>query len=131
MTRIIPLMLFVLLPTFASAGVDNSLYAKVLDRYVKDGLVNYAALKEHRTDLDTYLDMMATVEVGKLDRREQLAFYINLYNAATLQLVVNNYPVNSIKKIGSFFSTPWKLEIVRLEGKLVTLDHIEHDIVRP
>ena len=113
------------------SGVDNSLYANILEKYVSDGRVDYDDLTAHRGRLDGYLDMMGAVEPEGLSRNEQLAFYINLYNAATLQLIVDNYPVESIKDIGSFFSSPWKLKVVKLSGEMVTLDHIEHDIVRP
>jgi len=126
------IMLFVILfPVVAGAGIDNALYAKVLERYVSDGLVDYANLKTHRDDLDNYLDMMGEVSPDDLSSDEQLAFFINLYNAATLRLIIDNYPVESIKDIGSFFSSPWKLKVVRLDGKLVTLGHIEHEILRP
>lgn len=113
-----------------AAGVDNSLYAEVLKRHVRDGLVDYAALKSNRAPLDAYLEMMGTVDPENLSRNGQLAFYINLYNAATLRLIVDHYPVESIKDIGSFFSSPWKASIVTLNGELVSLDHIEHEIIR-
>ena len=68
-----------LFPALVGAGVDNSLYAKVLEKYVSDGFVDYADLKAHRTLLDEYLDMMGDVAPDGLSRDEQLAFYINLY----------------------------------------------------
>ena len=115
----------------AFAVVDNELYAQVLDAYVNDGLVDYAGLQRDRAGLDAYLSAMGRIEVDKLDRDERLAFYLNLYNAATLRLIVDHYPVDSIKDIGFLFASPWKRKEVMLEGRLVTLDYIEHDVIRP
>jgi hypothetical protein len=55
---------------------------------------------------------------------------INLYNAATLKLIIDHYPVKSIKDIGSFFKGPWDQPVVRLFGNTITLNHLEHDILR-
>lgn len=85
------------------AGVDNQLYANVLRKYVADGLVDYAGIKAHRGELDSYLAMMGRVDPAGLSPNDRLAFYINLYNAATLRLIVDHYPVESIKDIGSIF----------------------------
>lgn len=124
--------IFLLLTSAAhGAEVNNELYASVLQKYVKNGLVDYAVLKANRDELDAYLEMMGQIEPGALSRNEQLAFYINLYNAATIRLIVDHYPVESIKDVGSFFSSPWKKKVVNLNGEMVTLDNIEHDIVRP
>lgn len=125
------LVLVLFFPVLSSAGVDNSLYVEILEKYVKDGRVDYANLKVHRWQLDTYLSTIGAISLENMMREEQLAFYINLYNANTLQLIINNYPVKSIKDIGSFFSSPWKLKVVNLDGEMVTLDYVEHEIVRP
>lgn len=125
------LVVFLMAPVAYGAEVNNSLFASVLDSHVKDGLVDYAGLKANRESLDEYLRMMGTVSLKSLEHDERLAFYLNLYNAATLQLIADHYPVDSIKDIGGFFSSPWKIKFVLLEGKMVTLDHIEHDIIRP
>jgi hypothetical protein len=61
---------------------------------------------------------------------QRLAFLINLYNASTLRLIRDHYPVKSIKDIGGWFKGPWDQPIVTLFGKQVTLDHLEHDIIR-
>ena len=68
----------------------------MLKRHVRDGLVDYTGLKRNRAPLDAYLDMMGAVDPDELSRNGQLAFYINLYNAATLRLVVDHYPLKSI-----------------------------------
>lgn len=117
--------------TARSADMNNGPYSDLLRMYVKDGLVDYGGLAADREGLDTYLAQMSLVDPKALSRDSHMAFYINLYNAATLRLIVDHYPVQSIKNIGSFFSSPWKLKVVSLHGEMVTLDHIEHDIVRP
>ncbi|MCP4667075.1 MAG: DUF547 domain-containing protein, partial [Deltaproteobacteria bacterium] len=67
-----------------------------------------------------------------LSQNEQFAFYINAYNAWTIKLILGAYPkVESIKDLGGLFQSPWQKKICRIDGELLTLDHIEHDILRP
>ncbi len=128
------LMAFVLFqvnPAFANEL--HTPYDKILKSYVKNGKVNYVALKQQRKPLDDYLNEMAKVTPGIFNawnKDERLAYLINLYNAATLQLIIDNYPLKSIKDIGSLFTSPWDKKFVRLFGQNVSLDHIEHDIIR-
>ncbi len=61
-----------------------------------------------------------------------MAFYINAYNAWTIKLILGAYPgVRSIKDLGTLFKSPWKKRIARVDGRTLTLDQIEHDILRP
>jgi hypothetical protein len=73
--------------------------------------------------------------VTKLSRAEQLPYWINLYNALTIKTVLEKYPVASIRDInispGLFSSGPWGAKLVKVEGEEVTLDDIEHRILRP
>jgi len=111
----------------------DALYGTVLEKHVTDGRVDYPALKANPVFLNRYLARLGSVreETFKAWKEtEQLAFLINLYNAATLRLIINHYPVKSIKDIGGFFKGPWDREIVPLFGKTVSLDHLEHDIIR-
>jgi hypothetical protein len=62
--------------------------------------------------------------------RDQLAYLINLYNAATLQIIIENYPVKSIRSIGLIPGRAWKREFISLFGRNVSLDHVEHGIIR-
>jgi hypothetical protein len=121
-------------PTHA-AKFDHShaRLAKVLKAQVKDGWVNYRALKSAPIQLQAYLRETRSVresEFNRWSKNQQLAFLFNLYNAATLQLILDNYPIASIKKIGGFFSGPWKQKVVQLFGETTTLDHLEHGIIR-
>jgi hypothetical protein len=114
------------------ASVDNNIYADLLRKYVKDGVVEYSGFKEEEKRLDAYLDILAKVDPDTLNRNEQFAFYVNAYNAWTIKLILSGYPgVSSIKDLGSLFKSPWKKEIARIDGDLVTLDHIEHEVLRP
>lgn len=107
--------------------------AAVLTKHLTNNLVRYAALKADSRGLDEFLGSAAAVSRKQFDawpQSDQIAFLINVYNAATLKLVTDNYPVKSIKKIGGWFSTPWKQEAVRLFGKTTTLDEVEHGMLR-
>jgi len=112
---------------------QHARYAKVLSEFVKDSRVNYAALKAKPGDLIAYLDAVAAVpesEFKKWNRNDQLALLLNLYNAQTFALVIDNYPLKSIRDIGVLPLAAWKKKIVRLWGKTTTLSALENDIIR-
>jgi len=110
---------------------DNEIFSNLLEKYVKNGVVNYAGLKKDERKLNQYLNILEQKDVSSLSRKGKMAFYINVYNAWTIKLILSGYPgVKSIKDLGGFWG-PWKKKIVRLNGQVVTLDHIEHDILRP
>jgi len=112
--------------------VDHGLYAGLLKKYVKNGVVDYAGFKKEETRLNQYLSTLEKTDVKALPRNEQFAFYINAYNAWTIKLILTGYPgVKSIKDLGSFFKSPWKKKIARIGGNVITLDDIEHNILRP
>lgn len=110
---------------------DHSLFDELLGKYIKDGKVDYQGIKSEEQKLDQYLALLDATDPETLSRDEQFAFYANAYNAYTIKLIVENYPVESIKDLGSLFKTPWKKEFAKLGGKVYTLDNIEHDILRP
>lgn len=132
---LILLILFIALNAIASnqdAPADHSVYAKLLRKHVKNGVVSYKGFKNDEARLDEYLKTLENTLPDKLDRNEKFAFYINAYNAWTIKLILTGYPgVKSIKDMGSIFQSPWKKEICRLNGKIMTLDDIEHGILRP
>jgi len=107
----------------------HAAFSGILSNHVANGVVDYPRLVRSPAPLDTYLDQLATVPRPTFDqwsREDRIAFLINLYNASTLRLVRDHYPVTSIKKIGGLFSSPWKLRVVRVWGQTLTLDDIEH-----
>ncbi|MGD8540694.1 MAG: DUF547 domain-containing protein [Desulfobacteraceae bacterium] len=117
---------------WAAPKVDNRLYAELLAKHVRGGLVDYASFKTERAKLKEYLEYLAGINPDDLSRDDAFAYYINLYNAATIDLVLENYPgIDSIKDIGGIFGNPWKIEFITLKGKKVHLDHVEHEILRP
>lgn len=116
----------------AAQRIDHSLYAGLLKKYVKDGVVHYQGFKKEESVLDKYLKVIEEVDSKILSRDEQFAFYVNAYNAWTIKLILSAYPgVKSIKELGSIFKSPWKRKICRIDGGVITLDSIEHDILRP
>lgn len=116
----------------AGEGPDNRLYSELLSSYVDKGVVDYQGFKKEEKKLDAYLDVLAAVDPKKLTRADRFAFYINAYNAWTIKLILTGYPgVKSIKDLGSLFSSPWKKKICRIDGDILTLDEIEHKILRP
>jgi hypothetical protein len=112
--------------------VNHNLFADLLVKYVEKGNVDYQGFKTDEKKLDQYLAVLETVNSKKLSRNEQFAFYINAYNAWTIKLILTGYPgVQSIKNLGTIFKSPWKKKICRIDGEVITLDDIEHKIIRP
>ena len=114
------------------AMVDHRLYAQLLQLHVRDGVVDYGGLKRQEAMLDRYLDHLAGIDPDGLSDKARFAFYVNAYNAWTLKLILDHYPgIKSIKDAGSLWQSPWKKKIALINGGLLTLDEIEHDILRP
>jgi hypothetical protein len=109
-------------------------FDQILDLYVRDGFVYYRALKSDRSKLDGYVSQLAAVDTARLSRDEQLAFWLNAYNAIVLRTVIDHYPIQghasaypskSIRQIpGAFESTPH-----RVGGRMLTLDDIEKKVL--
>lgn len=127
-----------ILPSLAW-GFDQSHsdFSRLLKKHVRyqkhSSSVDYKALKTDQAELKKYLQSLASVsfaEFKKFSKDQQIAFLINSYNAFTLQLILDNHPVSSIKKIGGWFKSPWKMEFFELLGKKRSLDWIEHEVLR-
>ncbi|MBE0440152.1 MAG: DUF547 domain-containing protein [Gammaproteobacteria bacterium] len=132
--------------SFMCAGVataqafDHQLWDDLLKRHVVviDGgqitKADYAGFQGQRQDLKQYLDSVAMVSQTEFDNwsnDSQLAYLINVYNAWTVELILTKYPdLDSIKALGSVFRSPWKKTFIPLFGQEVSLDHIEHDLIR-
>lgn len=125
----------------SAATVDHAPW----DRFLKthralgeDGVARIPYAKVPTTDkaaLGGYVARLAAVRVTALGRAEQRAYWINLYNALTVKVVLDHYPVDGIKDIrispGLFSSGPWGKKLLKIEGEDVSLDDIEHRILRP
>ncbi len=127
----------------SATTVDHSAWNALLGRYVvvgSDGLnrVNYQKFKsESHAKLKAYVASMERVDVAALNRPEQFSFWANLYNAKTIDIVLDHYPVKSIKDIslgGGFTALvtggPWKAKVVKVAGQDLSLDDIEHGLLR-
>ena len=103
-------------------------WGNLLNKYVDDaGNVDYKGFKAEESQLDAYLKNLSQFPpTPEWDKDEKLAFYINLYNAATVKLILDHYPVNSIRDIPS----RWKKKWIALGQKQVSLNHIEHEVLR-
>lgn len=131
------LLLFSLQTHSAVFDHQYKLWNEVLARHVVDfgthSQVDYAQLKASPEKLNSYLDTVSAVTREQFDRwdaKQRLAFLINVYNAYTVQLIIRHYPVDSIKDIGSFFRSAWKINFFKLFGKSANLDYIEHELIR-
>lgn len=133
------LQIFLLLITNISFAFDHTheTWSKALKQNTKevDGqvLVNYKKIKKHPEQLLAYLDELESVTkdvFAKFSKKQKLAFWINAYNAYTIQLIIKNYPIKSIKDIGSIFSSAWSKDFINLLGKKLSLDDIEHETIR-
>ncbi|MDP1579714.1 MAG: DUF547 domain-containing protein [Candidatus Didemnitutus sp.] len=120
---------------FALAGSAQAFEHATLDALLKErvsnGRVDYAALKTDAR-LGSYLDALAAADVAALGARDaRLAFWINAYNAYTLKLVADHHPVKSIRDIPHpGVDSPWDLPVARVGGCDLSLNHIEHQVLR-
>ncbi|MGD8885978.1 MAG: DUF547 domain-containing protein [Gammaproteobacteria bacterium] len=122
----------------ASFDHEHSAWQELLQTYVVDhgaySEVRYLQLQQNAiAALENYLQSLSRVPKSQFDqwsKAQRLAFLINAYNAFTVQLIVAHYPVDSIKDIGGFFRSPWKIEFFSLFGEKTHLDHIEHELIR-
>ena len=96
-------------------------------------LLNYGNVsKQDKKLLKNYITSLIERDPRGLNLDEQFAYWVNLYNALTVQLILTNYPLKSITKLGGFFSFgPWDDEIVKVAGQALSLNDIEHRILRP
>lgn len=124
----------------SSISVDNSSWNAFLSRYLSlnaDGvmLVDYAAVTDDdKAALKNYVAMLEATDPTTLSSDEQLAYWLNFYNALTVDVILNNYPLASIRDIKDNpldVKGPWNNKRVTVNGKALSLDDIEHAIIRP
>lgn len=121
----------------SAAAFDHSAFDRLLKKHVNEkGLVNYKGFRADAKAFDQYLaQLSSTPPAASWSKPEQMAYWINAYNAYTIRLILNHYPVKSIKDIGSrikipFVTTPWAAEFFSIGGQKMSLDNIEHSILR-
>lgn len=128
--------------TAFAAYSDNTNFTALLTEHVKDGRVNYKAIKQDKR-LTNYLEQLSKTDPKTLSGKEELAFWLNVYNAFTLKIMCDNYPLKSITDLNSpggagglviatvLKGTIWDKPLVEIHGKKYTLNGIENDIIRP
>ena len=125
----------------SSAMIDHSAWNRFLHSYVQigtDGIarIPYARVAaSDRGALSADLARLSSLPISRYSRREQFAFWVDLYNALTVQVVLDHYPVSSIRDLsispGLFSFGPWGKKLIAVEGEALSLDDIEHRILRP
>ncbi len=124
------------------ATIDHGAWTEYLSRYLRssfeDGqnLLDYAHVSgDDRARLDAYVDGLGAIPISAYSRAEQLAYWINLYNARTVQLILAYLPIDSITQInispGNLTRGPWSKKILTIEGEALSLNDVAHRIVRP
>ena len=120
--------------------IDHTEWNRFLKAYLKrgaDGINRVAYGRVTGADkkaLNDYLARLRSIPIRRFNRAEQLAYWINLYNALTVRLVLEYFPVNSIKDIDIFsglFGGPWDRKLLEVDGAPMSLNDIEHRILRP
>ncbi|WP_281630574.1 DUF547 domain-containing protein [Vibrio sp. St2] len=117
--------------------VDHQPWQQILDKYlITEGeytLFKYSSVGvQDKQQLKDYIDQLSHINPLQLSKAEQYPYWVNLYNAITVDLILDAYPIKSITKLGGLFSFgPWGDEVVTINGKELTLNDIEHRILRP
>lgn len=129
--------IFIAQVAFSQTGVSHKAYDELLQKYVDEkGMVDYKGLKAERPKLQSYLNILeSNPPQDNWTRDQELAYWINAYNAFTLELILEHYPVASIKDIGStikipFVSTAWDIKFINIGNEEYDLNNIEHGIIR-
>lgn len=120
--------LLIFLNSIYAQNFDHSKWDTFLKLHVdQTGNVDYKSIKEDESKLKEYLNQFIKKAPSKSWRKEEkLAYWINAYNAFTIKLLVDNYPLKSIKDI----EAPWDKKFIPIDGELISLNYIEHEILR-
>ena len=123
---------FICMLSFVAIQAQTSIFDSFLQKNVdKTGRVDYKSLKNNETLLDNYLAYIQNNEPTKdWSSNKKKAFWINTYNAYTIKIILNNYPLKNIRDIKIDGKTAWKIPFVKVGQKTHTLDQIEHEILR-
>ena len=123
--------------SLAEEPPSHQVWTLLLQKHVdENGMVDYKAFLKDRGQLKSYLQLLEENPPSEQwSDAEKLAYWINAYNAYTIDLVLEHYPVKSIKDIGSviqipFVNSPWDVKFIGIGGKEYDLNNIEHNIIR-
>lgn len=133
--KIIAVLISCLFFSVSQAQIDHTKWNELLIKHVDaNGKVNYKGFIKDKTKLEAYLKTLSAQKPSSSwSKNEQLAFWINAYNAFTVKLIVDNYPVESIKDLGGKIyrvNTPWDIKFIEIGGEKLHLNDIEHNIIR-
>lgn len=125
----------------STATIDHGPWGRFLASYRRDGtdgiarLAYRAVTPTDRAALEADVARLAALPISGFNRGEQVAYWVNLYNMVTVLTVLRHYPVKSIRDIGIspgwFAKGPWGAKLIEVEGTKLSLDDIEHRILRP
>lgn len=117
--------------------IDHQLWGEILGDYLSENQssgvreFDYAGVSDiDKTKLATYLNYLQTIDPRDYNKLEQIAYWSNLYNALTIDLILKHYPLNSIKEIGDGITGPWNMTLINVANTPLTLNQIEHGILR-
>ncbi|MEM9932391.1 MAG: DUF547 domain-containing protein [Bacteroidota bacterium] len=115
--------------TLQPSKVSHTAWNELVSKYVTaSGKVNYKGFIQEKAKFQGYLDALAAeIPASSWSRNEKLAYWINAYNAYTVKLIIDNYPLKSITNLNK----PWDTKFFKLAGKSYSLNEIEHQIIRP
>ena len=131
-------LVLLLTPVCLAESPEWGTYNDVLKEFVSPGekngvpvnLVDYPGLSKSKP-FELVVEQIRSFDLARLQTREEhLAFYINAYNILTIQLIIDHWPVDSIRDIGNLFRGPWDQVVLTTSSAELTLDNIEHDIIR-
>lgn len=117
--------------------ISHELFDSLLQQHVdEEGWVNYKGFIQDSTKLNKYITLLEANHPNEKfwTREERMAYWINVYNAYTIKVIIDNYPTKSIKDIQGgvgFINSIWDEKIINIEGNIYDLNNIEHNILRP
>ncbi len=126
---------FIALCSFSQKAPSHQQWDKLLKKYVNEaGMVNYKGIQKDKPELDAYLKTLSDNAPQKSwSENDQIAYWINAYNAFTVDLILRHYPVKSIKDIGGAIykvNTAWDIKFIKIGGDKYDLNNIEHKFLR-
>ncbi len=131
MKRLIWLIFGVISFSSAAQKVNHQLFDELLKKYVdNNGMVDYQGFKADKRFAEYLNELSNHPPQSGWTKNEQLAYWINVYNAFTIRLITQYYPVKSIKDISGGLGSPWDIEFIPIGGKTYNLNQIEHEILR-
>jgi hypothetical protein len=126
------LLIFFVIFSFYQSKAQTSIFNDLLQKHVsKNGIVDYKSFKTDEQKLDIFLSYLEKKSPEKTwSTNKQKAFWTNAYNAYTIKIILENYPLESIMNIKQNGNSAWKIPFAKVGGKTYTLDYIEHEILR-